>query len=359
MTENRPLVVGCDDTVIEEILRLAAAVGCDTERAPDLVAARGRWAHAPLVLLDEHVVRVEPELPRRRGVFLVSKGPPAPETWQRAFEAGVERVVTLPEGEDGLIAELAEVVEGPGVEGGCVVGVLGGRGGAGASVLAASIGLTAAREGPALLVDCDPLGGGIDLLLGAELDGGLRWPALRVGSGRVSMPALHSALPERRHGDGRLSFISCDRESLGPTAQAVKAVVEAGRRSGRVVVCDLPRQLGAGAAAAADQADLLVLVVPAEVRACLAAKCVLHRLGEREGRVRVVVRGPAPDGLDAEYVADVVGVPLIADMPAERGLAKALERGEFAPRPRGPLATAAQAVLTAARSGRSEAGAPR
>jgi hypothetical protein len=42
--------------------------------------------------------------------------------------------------------------------------VIGGRGDAGASVLAPAIGLDAG----ALLPDCDPLGGGVDLLLGAD-----------------------------------------------------------------------------------------------------------------------------------------------------------------------------------------------
>jgi secretion/DNA translocation related CpaE-like protein len=351
MTDTRPLVVASDEAVLDEILRLAAAVGCETERAPDLGAARERWASAPLVLVDEEAVRGRPELPRRRRVVLVSKGPPAPETWELAFHAGVERVLSLPDGEATLISQLAEVAEGPSVPGGCVIGVLGGRGGAGASVFAAGIGLSAARDGSALLVDCDPLGGGVDLLLGAEHDEGLRWPALRVDSGRIAMPALTDALPVRRHGPGRLAFISCDRTGTGPTKHAVGAVLDAARRAGRVVVCDLPRQPGAGATAVLDRADLLVLVVPAEVRACVAAQCLLSRLGDQSGRLRLVVRGPAPDGLAAEHIAESVGLPLLAAMEPERGLARALERGEFSPRPRGALATAARAVLAEAKPG--------
>ena len=46
-----------------------------------------------------------------------------------------------------------------------------------------------------MLVDCDPLGGGLDLVLGAEDLGGLRWPGLDVGGGRVPATALHAALP--------------------------------------------------------------------------------------------------------------------------------------------------------------------
>jgi secretion/DNA translocation related CpaE-like protein len=351
MDENRPLVVATDEALLDEVLRLAAAVGCEIERVPDPVGARANWARAPLVILDEAAAGAGYTLPRRRGVVLVCRGAPAPTTWQRAFAAGVERVIGLPEGEADLVAALADVAEGPADESGRVLATLGGRGGAGASVLAAAVGLVVAGEGgDALLVDCDPLGGGVDLLLGAEHASGPRWPALKVNSGRVSMAALHEALPQRRHGPGLLSFVSCDREGPGPTGAAVAAVLEAGRRAGRTVVCDLPRQPGSGAVAAMERSDLVALVVPAEVRACVAARRVLQRLGERAGRVRLVVRGPAPDGLRGEQVADAVGAPLLADVRAERGLDRALERGVFTPRRGGPLWTAASAVLDAARA---------
>ncbi|PXY26414.1 septum site-determining protein Ssd [Prauserella flavalba] len=345
---DRPLVVVRDDAVLDEIQRIAAAVGCESEWVSDLGAAREPWATAPLVLLDDSALAEDPDpaLPRREGVLLVCKGAPAPQSWQRAFALGVQDVVALPEGEDTLVAALADVAEGPSQGRGQVLAVVGGCGGAGASVLAASVGLRVARTGgSALLVDCDPLGGGIDLLLGSERAEGLRWPQLRVRSGRVSMPELEAALPARKHGEGRLSVLSCDREGPGPTADAVAAVVEAGRRAGRVVVCDVPRQPDTAAEEALRRADLAVLVVPAEVRACVAATRVLARLAELTGDVRVLARGPAPDGLTAHDVADAVGVPLLGRIRTERGLARAVERGVFNPRPGGALGTAALTVL--------------
>lgn len=351
MAEDRPLIVAHDEVVLDEVLRLAAAVGCVPERLPDLSAARARWTHAPLVIVDEEAARAGIPLPRRRGVLLVCKGSPSPPTWELAFSIGVDRVVSLPDEESELIAAFADIAEGPGSPGGRVVAVVGGCGGAGASVLAAGIGLTVSREGgSALLVDCDPLGGGIDLLFGAELDAGLRWPELKVNSGRVSMAALHEALPERRHGDGRLSLVSCDRDGPGPSGDAVAAVIEAGRRAGRTVVCDVPRYLAGGAAAAVDRADLVVLVVPADLRACVAAKRVLQRIEARSRRTLVLARWPA-GGLSPNDVAGHVGVPLLASMPPERGLERNLERGVFWPRPKGPLATASGAVLAAAHTG--------
>lgn len=351
-TDQRPLVAMADDVLLDEVLRIAAAVGCEVERVSDLGAVGTRWQSAPLVLLDAASVPGESTaLPRRRGVLLVCKAAPEDGSWQCAFEVGAEDVLPLPDREADLIAALADVVEGPGSAGGGVVAVLGGRGGAGASVLAAATALRASRAGgSALLVDCDLLGGGVDLLLGLELAEGLRWPGLRVRSGRVSMSELDGALPSRRHGDGMLSLLSCDREGAGPAPEAVAAVVEAGRRAGRVVVCDLPRRPEGEAIEAVRRADLVVLVVPAEVRACVAAKRVLTGLDAVTGaadRARVVVRGPSPDGLTAADAAEAVGAPLLCWMRAERGLALALDRGTFDPRSSGPLGTAAQAILTA------------
>lgn len=349
MIDRRPLVVGTEGVLLDEILRLAAAVGCDVDCVGDLVAARSRWTRAPLVLLDEDAARAgSVDLPRRSEVLFVCKGAPPLELWQSAFAMGAGKVLTLPDEEDALLAALADAAEGPSGERGHVIAVVGARGGAGASVVAASVGLGVSRAGgTALLVDCDPLGGGVDSVVGAENSTGLRWPDLRVRSGRVAMSELEAALPYRKHGKGRLYLMSCDRDGPGPTADAVAAVVEAGRRAGRVVVCDLPRRLDDGAGEAARRADLIVLVVPAEFRACVAAKRVLAQIGELRDRVQVLARGPAPDGLTAEDVVDAVGAPLLAWLPRQRGLARAVERGMFNPKPGRPLGTASKAVLKA------------
>lgn len=240
MTGERPLVVAADETVLDEILRVAAVAGCELDRAPDLTAARGHWARAPLVVLDEEAARQPQVLPRRGGILLVCKGSPGPRTWEHAFRVGVERVISLPDEETELAGAFADVVEVPAEEAGLVLGVVGGRGGAGASVFASTLALAADREpGGALLVDCDPLGGGLDLLLGLEKTSGPRWSEVRL-SGRVSVPALAAALPQRRHRGGSLPVLACGREGEGPAVESLSAVLTAGRRAGRTVVCDLP-----------------------------------------------------------------------------------------------------------------------
>lgn len=349
---GRPVALVGDDALLDELLRVAAAAGCELEQVPDIVALRGRWKTAPMVLIDERFAATcEPgDFPRRPGVVLVCAGPPATGTWPAAVALGIERVVELPSAQEWLVSALADLVEGPPDDDGRVLAVLGGRGGAGASVLAAAVGqavLSAGGQG--LLVDCDPLGGGIDLTLGAEKDPGLRWPELRLTGGRVAASALRSALPGRSGRHGRLTVLSCDRDGPGPEPVAIAAVVDAGKRAGQTVVCDLPRQFTDETCAALDRADLAVLVVPAEVRACASAQRVARRVVDRGVALRVVVRGPAPSGLRAEEIAEAVGAPLLATMRPEPGLTAALDRGSFPEGTRGPLARTARAVLAVLR----------
>lgn len=347
---RRGLVMVSDPDLLDAVLRLAAAAGCELDRAVDATAARRQWAEAPVVLLDAAAAQqcAGHGLPRRGRVVVAVRGEPPPAVWQQAVAIGAEHVVSLPEAEPWLVAALSEATEEPRARG-PVVGVVGGRGGAGASVLAAAVAAAAVRAGRrALLVDCDPLGGGLDLVLGAEDLDGLRWPGVGVAGGRVPAAALHAALPAppvAGRGGGELALLSCDRAAGGPGAAAVAAVIDAGRRAGETVVCDLPRHGTDAAAAALDAADLVVLVVPADVRSCAAAARVVAVLAEHGAVPRLVVRGPAPGGVDAAEVARALELSLLATMRPEPGLARALERGEAPGRARGPLAGAARAVL--------------
>lgn len=227
---------------------------------------------------------------------------------------------------------------------GVVVGVVGGRGGAGASTLSAALSVVAASSGvPTMLVDADPLGGGIDMVLGREDEAGLRWPDLASADGRLGAESLRLALPRA----GRLTMLSCGRgESLQLPVEAARAVLEAARRVHDLVVVDLPRGLGPVAECVLSAATLTLLVVPAEVRATAAAGRVALGVGLLATDLRVVVRGPSPGRLTGELVADALGLPLAGWMPAEPDLAWELEHGRApAADPKGPLATLSRTVL--------------
>lgn len=347
MDQPRTLVLVTDDELLDDILRLAAAASCELERVPDTSAARLRWSSAPLVLLDEPAARAcaQAGLARRQRVVVVNRGEPPGGLWQHAVAVGAEHVIALPDGEGWLVSALADAAEGVGHRG-RVLAVVGGRGGAGASVLAAAVAVAGATDGErVMLVDCDPLGGGLDLLLGAEDVRGLRWPDLTLSEGRVPASSLRAALPVPAVGAGVLSLLSCDRVGSGPRPGAVASVLDAGRRAGETVICDVPRYPTEAALAALDGADLTVLLVPAEVRSTAAAARVASVLRQRGTPVRLVVRGPSPGGLSPRDVAAALGMPLLHAMRPQSGLARALDQGKPPGAARGPLAAAARAVL--------------
>src|SRR5919107_799963 len=172
-----------DSDHLDAVLRTAAAAGCEVVRALDPTEARRTWPGAPVVVLDPDAARAcaDSGLPRRRGVVVAVSGEPPPEAWKHAVAVGADHVISLPEAEPWLVAALAQAAEGGGDDG-AVLAVVGGRGGAGGSVFAVATAVRAARSGErVLLVDCDPLGGGVDLVLGAEDVGGLRWPGAGTG----------------------------------------------------------------------------------------------------------------------------------------------------------------------------------
>ncbi|TDV40663.1 secretion/DNA translocation related CpaE-like protein [Actinophytocola oryzae] len=347
---NRPLAFVTDEALLDELLKLAAAAGCELERVPDVAAARQRWSKAPLIVLDPAGVKecAQEPLPARDAVVVVSPDPEPSDLWKQAMEVGAERVVTLPGAEPWLVNALADAAEGPPSNTGKVLAVLGARGGAGASVFAVAVGLTALRAGDdTLLIDCDPRGGGLDVVLGAETEKGLRWPDMQLSAGRVAAASLHAALPGRRRGNTQLTLLSGARKGEGPAPDAVAAVIEAGRRAGEVVVCDLPRQLDAAAWTAIDRADLTVILTPAELRAAITAKQLAKDLTDKGTSPQLVVRGPSPGGLRADEIAATVGVPLLATMRREPQVAQSLERGDFHPKANGPLAQAARTTLAA------------
>lgn len=344
---RRPVLVTDDADVRDDVLRLAVAAGVDVDvlRATDL--ARRRWLSAPLVMVGPDGARAlaDAGLPPRHGIVVVCRGGPPPSLWPSAVECGAERVFTLPDAEGALVDHLADAVEGPG-QPAQVVAMVGGRGGAGATVLAVGLAVMAARTGRLVtLADLDPLGGGVDLALGAEDLPGLRWGDLAATSGRLSGAALRDSLPSA-HGVAVLSFgRTCPPEV---PVSAVRSVLTAARRMGGLVVIDLPRQLGPAAVEALRLADVTLLVVPPEVRAVAAAVrlCAVLRAAAQD--IRLVVRRPSTGGLAGVQIATTLRLPLAGEVRSETGLVVDLERGvPPAERGRGPLAALCRDLLNA------------
>ena len=343
------MVLVTDQRLRDEVGRVAAAAdrGIAEERMP---VGRHAWTGAVMVIVDTAAARDcdAAGYPRRGGVLLVTEGEPGLPEWQAAAVIGAERVISLPSDADSLIESFAVYTRhAPGD--GMVLTVVGVGGGAGASTLAAAAAMVSAEHRlrpDTLLIDGDPLGGGLDLVLGVESTPGLRWPDLVVEQGRVAAPALHEALPSAAPG---LAVLACERVLPGAApvdigAGAARAVIEAGRSAGDLVVCDVSGERGPHAEQMLEAADLVVLVVPARLRSVAAAGAVAAHIRRRNPNQGLVVRGPAPGGVRAAEVTEALGLPVLAAMRAQPGLAARLERGGLGT-PSGPLRTAAESIL--------------
>ncbi|MBM2618007.1 CpaE-like family protein [Actinoplanes sp. LDG1-06] len=319
-----PLVVTADPDLLDDLLRLAAAGGTQVDVAPDPAAARARYGTAPLVMIgaDQLDACLRARLPRRSRVAVVGRGEVAESKWTAANAHGVEHIAELPAAEGWVVDRFAEHLEQPV---GRVLAVIGGRGGAGACTLAAGLATTAAAaRRRTLLIDADPLGGGLDLMFGWESRDGLRWSALAEAGGRVDPPALLEALPH--HGD--LVVLSFDREATPVVPpEAMGSTIDAGRRARDVIVVDLPRRLDDAGVLALECADQAVLIVPAEVRASAAAARVARMVQAHRSELSLVVRGPAPGRLRPREIASALGLPLIGTLRPEPAISQLVERG--------------------------------
>ncbi len=184
-----------------------------------------------------------------------------------------------------------------------VLGVLSGCGGAGASTLAA---LSAWSIGPALLVDADPLGGGLDVLLGCEQLPGPRWGQVRLRGGPLDPLMLLETLPAW----GEVRFLAADG-AAGLNPAALTSIVLAA--SAQVpVVLDLPRAPSDIRAAGLAVCRSVAVVTPAEVRGVTATALLAPALDP--SRCGVVVRGGSRS-LPASHVGELLGLPVWARLP--------------------------------------------
>ena len=356
----RPLFVTADPLLQEAVSRIAADADVGIDIARDASAAWGRWRAAPVVLVGDDVAAdlARSAVPRRDGVVLIGRDLDDGSVWQRGTALGAQQVLILPDAERWLAGLLADAggEDGPG---GPIVAVLPGRGGAGASTLAAALAMTATRQNlRATLVDLDPIGGGIDLLFGLEATPGPRWSELaQWRDGRLCGRSLREALPaygaRPRPTGGDLGFRDATGGGLPiltrprtPGAnpgtpiesETARSVLHALAQAGDLVVVDLPRHLDEAAVEALSVAAVTLLVVPAEIRAAAASAQLASAARLVAGDLRAVVRMPSPGDLAPAEVADVVGLPLAGVIGPDRRMAAAAEHGE-------PPGTAARGTL--------------
>lgn len=333
------LVVTSAPQVREDAQRWCAALGAETVLAADVSEARRSWREARLVVVGADAAPgvVGAGLARRDHVLVVHEGHDEQEAWPAAVAIGAVAVVSVRE-ERAALAALTAALDGRGE--GAVVSVLGAVGGSGASTFAGCLAGRAAHRGHrSLLADLDPLGGGLDLLLGAEHAEGVRWQGLGGADGTLSAGSLAKVLPAE-HG---MSVLTWDREHPVVRPPQVGGVVAAAVRGFDLVVADVPRRPAEHVEDVLGRSVLTVLLVPEETRALAAARSTLAWLDATAGSVAVL--GVArPGGIESGLLARTLGRPVVGRLRRDRSLRTAVEAG------RGPLrarrtARAADAVL--------------
>lgn len=318
----RPLLVTPDAGLLDAVVAVAGEARVEVDVVPDVGAALHHWTSAPLVLLDASLLNEVHALPHRPGVVVVSRTIEDAEIWRQVVQVGAEHAVELPEGAPWLFERLGSSLDGvPAAE---LVAVVGASGGAGTSTLAAALAHHAAgRNRPSALVDLDPCGGGLDLLLGAEQTSGARWNELVGVSGRVDPSVLSEALPEV---DG-VRLLSWPTDvPLEPDLTVVGHVVDALSRRPGTVVLDAGRAVDVRAQAILARCQRVVVVVPLRVRAVTAARRHLRLLPQAPTPV-IVVREPAPSGVTPVDVERALGHPVAAVLPVDRRRAEVEELG--------------------------------
>jgi secretion/DNA translocation related CpaE-like protein len=314
----------------------AAGVGADVSSAPELALAS--WSEADLVLVGTDLAPAVADLapPRRRGVHVVGHAP-ADAVFRSALEVGAASVLDLSAGSSWLADALADV--GERASPGRVVGVVGGAGGAGATTLACALAQWQSGHAPTLLVDADPLGPGLDRLLGLEETAGVRWEGLVETAGRLGARALRESVPCV----GRLGVLTWSGRRRRLDVPTVRRILPSAVRGHDLVVLDLARH-GPSLAELVDRCDDLLVVTPATLPGLAATARLVAELG-RDTAAGLVLRPGSVSDADATAVT---GLPVVAAVGDQRGLAAAVDRGLGPLGARGPLARAARDLLPVA-----------
>ena len=319
------LVLTADPVLARHLLSVVAAVGLAPDQPPGDDELRRSWRSATAVLVGrDRAGQVSAlALPARAEVYVVGRDDDRAETyaWSTRLRAAV---ATLPTGTADLAAALSVLAAEAGL--GAVVALVGGAGGVGTSTLAAALALAGARDGlRTLLLDADPGGGGIDILLGAERVPGWRWSRFEAASGHLGDMA--GQLP---HCDG-VDVLAVDRTArpdLALRPEQVAAVLGSAARSNDLTVVDLPRHLDPARDEVLSRATRVLLLARADVRGVAAADHTARSLAPRCRALEVVVRTGPGRVLAPALVADALDLPLAGTVPEDPGVRSAAERGD-------------------------------
>lgn len=312
------LLVTDHDLSLDLISAAAAALDVTLISVSSRDPIAAQWAKADRILLGAEAAGTVAglRLPERGGVSVLAFAPQLGEgaTWSGALRVPL---VQLPD----VAGQLTQAMGGP--EAGPIrapLVVVGASGGVGTSTLAAGLACCASQRDQALLLDLDPGGGGLDLLMGLEGQPGWRWHDLAEASGEFSLAGEQlpscNAVSVLAMGRGRIP--------LTPTLAGVGSIMRAARRGFETVVVDCRRD---DIDAIAMLNGFTVVVVGGHVRGLAAARALLDSLAEAGISAHLVLRRGTRSGVGLDTAERALRQPFLTEIPYDRRLALLAEQG--------------------------------
>jgi secretion/DNA translocation related CpaE-like protein len=316
VSEKKPLVnlVSSDAVLINRVRANAAAVGVSLAVVIDPVEIRRIWYESATVLIgaDQSAPLVAWALPKRPRCFLLGQVEQAAQLCASSAPLGA-CVITLPEGGNWL----TRVIDADQTEQGeaQVVRLSACVGGLGSSTVAAGLALAAAQRGLRVaLVDDDPYGGGLDLVLGAEQHPGWRWDKLAAASGQLADVSAQLVATDGVH---LLSYGRVDPKPIDGEAKA--SVLDGLVRTMELVIIDQGRWRPEAGELGAKQLILSSLTM----RSSAALMAALAQPGSRSAGVLVRRLGSG----SVTGLAQLIGRQPVATVPTVRDLPTLADRG--------------------------------
>lgn len=364
------LLLAISDAVLHpEVSHIAAATGCEVFESTDPAEILRLLPRAEALIIDAasanelhaHARSHGVEIPSRQRIFHVTSEP-GPIDYRSALRCHAEEAFLLPSQAPELLAALGKhrlaQSRGRVAQQNQCVAISGAVGGSGVSTLSAAVARTAAAETRyqhISLLDAVEYSGGLDLLLGIEDTPGIRWPDLSLGEGHIDYAALDQAIPHSSY--DHIGVLSQARSSIAGAAQlkeqvpSIRRVIHAIREaeSTALGVLDCPSILGQAdnplAQLIAEEAQLLVLVVPAEIRAVAAAAGRLAELTSSGIHPLLVLRHRSWSGLGRKEVEDILQAEVLVELGHIQRLSKTTELQGLPQALPKPLVHASRSIL--------------
>lgn len=247
------------------------------------------WVRATLIVVDDAGIdELAPrDLPAHENIVVIGTDLDDAGIYPRAEALGAHAVHVLPQDESRLVTDMAAAIHA----GTTIIAVTGGCGGAGASTMAAAIAQEASRTGrDTLLLDADPMGGGI--------------------TDRIDF----SAPTNTPGGFAPLAILSFERdeETVLPPGSVADLLTTA-LPDYQVIVVDCPRHPDAAAIEALHRADTTLVVTPISPRALAGTRRVLHWISRFTSQTRLITTNPTSENMAGTAFADQLATPLAAE----------------------------------------------